>query len=395
VGYGLVNAYAALRAVLPSFILGPPEAVQFQTAQYTIDLLPPDATVTWTAAPTNIVPGIVGFDNVFSAMHFFSGWNEIRANITTNYVSFEIGPHHVWVEPAEIPITLTTGSFPIARGIPTTFSIPHHIASFAANNLWGMPLQLSSIGQLTTLDSTLNTITVQATHNPCIGGSAGIRVYDPYNQKEHIQWVPLQVSNNYDFSLSVISEYHDVIPGWGISIYVISNPDFPSNLSWEVHNGEILNGSNAWNWPAPVSSIWSMYDQFLNTVILVYSGGAWVNCTKLNTPCGPTSSSLMLWSPAPAPNAEFYFVHPNPVSSTLYFKANPAFQQSSRQAQQQDVFRVQLLSVNSGAVVFERTVANFDDNFDFDLSGVRDGMYVLVLKQGNDIIQQQTIRIQH
>ncbi|MCL2098265.1 MAG: T9SS type A sorting domain-containing protein, partial [Bacteroidales bacterium] len=62
---------------------------------------------------------------------------------------------------------------------------------------------------------------------------------------------------------------------------------------------------------------------------------------------------------------------------------------------QQNNCRVQMYSVMSGALVLDQQVVNFNSNFNVNVSNVPNGLYFLILLQGNEIIQQQTILVCH
>jgi hypothetical protein len=93
-------------------------------------------------------------------------------------------------------------------------------------------------------------------------------------------------------------------------------------------------------------------------------------------------------------NAKSYTIYPNPASSTLHFELNSSTQQNNTQSQQGNC-RVQMYSIMSGTLVLDQKVANFTDNFNINVNNVPDGMYLLILLQGNEVVQQQTILIQH
>lgn len=97
----------------------------------------------------------------------------------------------------------------------------------------------------------------------------------------------------------------------------------------------------------------------------------------------------------PPPDLTLYTIYPNPASSTLYFEIdNNAVQQNEIQDQQSNC-RVQLYSVMSGVMALDQQVANFSTNFDLNISNVPNGLYSLILLQGNEIVQQETILVQH
>ncbi|MCL2133828.1 MAG: hypothetical protein FWH39_05750, partial [Bacteroidales bacterium] len=100
-----------------------------------------------------------------------------------------------------------------------------------------------------------------------------------------------------------------------------------------------------------------------------------------------------------------YSFYPNPASSIIYCEINSEVvelcqqnvlqQQANNMQGQQNNCRVQMYSVMSGALVLDQQVVNFNSNFNVNVSNVPNGLYSLILLQGNEIIQQQNILIQH
>jgi hypothetical protein len=138
------------------------------------------------------------------------------------------------------------------------------------------------------------------------------------------------------------------------------------------------------------------------------------NWTKTFTRPGWYSLSLRvldgcLWSSAspksfyveqPSP-FNLYAASPNPASSTLHFSlsqpSTTAMQGSASQSQPvlSGACTVQLYSAQTGTLARSQTVPNFNSDFDLDVSNVPDGLYSLILTQGNTVVHTQTILISH
>ena len=77
---------------------------------------------------------------------------------------------------------------------------------------------------------------------------------------------------------------------------------------------------------------------------------------------------------------------PTPAHLPWYFELNPEVE-FTRQNMQNNC-HVQMYSIMSGVLVLDQQAANFNGNFDIDVSNVPDGLYSLILLQGSEIIQQ-------
>jgi hypothetical protein len=156
-------------------------------------------------------------------------------------------------------------------------------------------------------------------------------------------------------------------------------PDEPYDPGLEVPNDPryvILRGPYSW----PVTAhVWCSYSNSCGTI---------------------TSSTLTIGGRSgsendASDNTALYAVYPNPASSTLHFEVNAnATRQGGIQGQQGNC-RVQLISIMSATLGLEQKVANFSNNFDINVNDVPDGLYLLVLWQGNEVVQQQNILVQH
>jgi subtilisin family serine protease len=400
VGHGLVNVYAAVKAVLPT-ISGPAFTVnQFDVATYTVSGLPAGSTVTdWEAITDDAAIPRLGGGTTLSLLHFFPGWVRVSAYVRIgNGAPVWIGPYSVWVDEAEIPITLTSGTTPLPPNGTATYSIPSHIANFADTHLFS--LQLSTTGFLSAQSITGNSIGVKATHDICdkVGGS--IKLYDPNNNKETLQYVPLSYGTSYCFDLSVAMTYPDILTG--MNLHVIEGAGFTEGAWTCSYDGEILDNFNYWTGHPAIFNVWSQYNLYMYCLILGHTGNPlYISCTKSVptsiVPSGFLTRYLSIPGYKSATNSPFT-VYPNPASSTLHFDINTSAvnlsQQNSIQGQQRNC-RVQLIAVMSGILALDEKLANFNDDFNIDISTVPDGFYLLVLLQENEIIQQQTIFVQH
>jgi len=90
----------------------------------------------------------------------------------------------------------------------------------------------------------------------------------------------------------------------------------------------------------------------------------------------------------------FYTIYPNPVSSILHFVADPT-KAGNRTAIPNTQCEVQLITVQTGTLVFRQVVPNFNNSFDIDVSTVRDGLYVLRMIENGQIFHIQPIMVQH
>jgi hypothetical protein len=91
-----------------------------------------------------------------------------------------------------------------------------------------------------------------------------------------------------------------------------------------------------------------------------------------------------------------YSIYPNPANSVLFISSNQF--QSGGESQgamlSSDVCRVQLVSAQSGVLVFNQLVSSFN-GFSANIVAVPNGQYVVRLVQGSEVVQTKIITIQH
>lgn len=98
----------------------------------------------------------------------------------------------------------------------------------------------------------------------------------------------------------------------------------------------------------------------------------------------------------------YYSIYPNPATSVLHFEIDQAKKAMAIQngtpqqtSKTRNKCEVQLINVQTGALVFKQTVADFDSNFDMSISSVSNGLYVLRLVQNGTEIHTQNVLIKH
>jgi hypothetical protein len=70
-------------------------------------------------------------------------------------------------------------------------------------------------------------------------------------------------------------------------------------------------------------------------------------------------------------------------------------QQSSSLLSSANVYRLQLVAVQTGAIACNRLLGSADSQLEFNVSNIPDGLYSLNLTQGNAVLHTETILIQH
>jgi subtilisin family serine protease len=91
-----------------------------------------------------------------------------------------------------------------------------------------------------------------------------------------------------------------------------------------------------------------------------------------------------------------YSIYPNPASSVLFISSNQL--QSGGESQSLTLSSggcsVQLVSVQSGALELSQAVSSFG-SFNLNVAAVPNGQYVLRLMQGNEVVHTQMVMVQH
>jgi hypothetical protein len=93
--------------------------------------------------------------------------------------------------------------------------------------------------------------------------------------------------------------------------------------------------------------------------------------------------------------------YPNPASSVLDIEIEEELQtmlQSSSSAaisSSESVYRVRLVSVQTGAVEYNQVLSSSSGNLSVNVSTIPDGLYNLTLTQGSTLLHSETILIQH
>ncbi|MDR3350554.1 MAG: T9SS type A sorting domain-containing protein [Prevotellaceae bacterium] len=100
-------------------------------------------------------------------------------------------------------------------------------------------------------------------------------------------------------------------------------------------------------------------------------------------------------------NPPLLSAYPNPASSILYIELGDELQtmlqsqQSSSLLSSANVYRLQLVAVQTGAIACNRLLGSADSQLEFNVSNIPDGLYSLNLTQGNAVLHTETILIQH
>ncbi|MDR3350682.1 MAG: hypothetical protein LBN98_03395 [Prevotellaceae bacterium] len=90
--------------------------------------------------------------------------------------------------------------------------------------------------------------------------------------------------------------------------------------------------------------------------------------------------------------------YPNPAASVLYIDIGEELQstlQSSSLLSSANVYRLQLVAVQTGAIACNRLLSSADSQLEFNVSNIPDGLYSVILLQDNTTIHSETILIQH
>jgi hypothetical protein len=91
--------------------------------------------------------------------------------------------------------------------------------------------------------------------------------------------------------------------------------------------------------------------------------------------------------------------YPNPASSILEIEIEEELQtmlqSSSSLSSSAGVYRVRLVSVQTGAVEYNQVLSSSSGNLSVNVSTIPDGLYNLTLTQGNTLLHSGTVLIQH
>jgi hypothetical protein len=93
------------------------------------------------------------------------------------------------------------------------------------------------------------------------------------------------------------------------------------------------------------------------------------------------------------PYTYYSAAYPNPASSVLHIEMEDASQTTLQSAT--DVYRIQLVHAQTGAVALNQTVGSLSGNLELNVSTVPDGLYSLVLTRNSTVVHAQAVLIQH
>ena len=353
VGHGLVNAYQAVVSVAPR-LTGP--STICPSATYSVLNIPDGAGVTWSYSSNLRVQssgggGLIG--GITLDTTFIGG----------NTIIFEPNP------PANnntIVLQKNTLSIPL---ITPVYPLPP-ISTYSPTITEGWVQATIIIGNQTT--TLRQSVTV---------GSPQGRITGPIPMNSHYVIIP-QAPGNYKFVA------HDV-------------PAEVQNIRWLIghKSGQC----------SQQDSVTSLY--FGREITARLGNGITDIQMQWVGSCGnsvPTSLQLGIYcdgcgdNPG-GPGVILYSVSPNPTSSTLNFTLNDNIETQStkmggnrvQSERTQGECSVQLLSTTTGVIVYRQKVSNFETDFSINVSSIPNGLYLLQLIRGNEMIQVQNILVQH
>jgi hypothetical protein len=138
----------------------------------------------------------------------------------------------------------------------------------------------------------------------------------------------------------------------------------------------------AWQWMCMVCGIPYACDQDPNTCD---------GCPTCGSPC-------MNFAPVSANFTKTYIVHPNPVASTLHFRAteersilNPASQPATYNRVRGKV----MILGQTGRLALMRDIPNLNEDFEVDVSSLPEGMYIVSVIQDGKVVYAQNIIVKH
>ena len=268
-----------------------------------------------------------------------------------------------------------SGPNSICSGSSVTFTVSNAPSGFT----WNKSSNIS-------LSGTGTSITASATGASGHDGWISIR----YNGEELVRESNIAVSGPY-----VSGQFSDGVSGWQSLYtvnfvegdYITAKVDYPGAdyYSWSKLSGNVSWGDSD-----------NMLSLYLPTP---YNGGyasASFRVTIYRSGCPGAVSADYHFEKSQWRGASSYSIYPNPASSVLRFEMDKTKAQTnsnlSRTANAN--CEVQLITMQTGTLVFKQTVPNFTDSFDINLSTVSDGMYLLRMLQNGEVVHLQTIMVQ-
>ena len=420
VGYGLVNAYAAVFAAVA--INGPSE-ICATPATYTLF---DGTTSSWSVSPTTDFEIISSTTTsaVVKAKSYKETNGVLTAVVNGVTVTKAIKTCKIYAAGSPYPCTspetytLNSGSASSWSGTPTSLfqvlSSSSTAISIAAT---------STNGASGTLTAVVNGVNVTRTLQTCIpditiSGPSTIGATDEtYSLSSVVPTVwsvtPASaftiVASAYGGALVRAKSYDGVSGMLSATVYgltftkaiqtcqtYISGPsdicspqmyglfqNCPLQVNtWSITGPFILatSGNSAGVTPIATSS------ETTGTLTATFSSG--VQLSKQLYKCATTTTSMG--------SSSAYSIYPNPASSVLFISSNQLQSGGEQQASlsSSGVYKVQLVSVQSGMLALNQVVSSFN-GFSAGIGAVPNGQYVVRLMQGNEVVQTQIITIQH
>jgi hypothetical protein len=132
-------------------------------------------------------------------------------------------------------------------------------------------------------------------------------------------------------------------------------------------------------------------------------GGIYTLKMKWEGECGFSPyavRNILVWGPSNNDDGRGIVLsaYPNPASSVIYIKLEEESQATLQSRQSSlspaDVYRVQLVAVQTRAVALNQTISNYSGYLELNVSSIPEGLYSLVLIRNDTILHTETILIQ-
>jgi hypothetical protein len=361
-GYGLVDAYAAVMVAANFPILVGASTICSSSAIYTLS---PGSATSWSVAPTSAFS--VTASNATSAT--------VKA---LNYAGTQ-GTLTAIVNGVAVTKIVQTCTFNVSISGPSTAcystTVTFTVTGAPAGYTW------SNSSNLTLLSTSGNTASFRA---GTATGSAWVRIL--VNGVQAAQ---------HNFSIAetpagTIISYNGVYSSPGT--YLFSASGVPSNIA-------DLNIQ----WELIPSICYSTLYAGRNPVISFNVHGSHILKMRYSGTCGYSPYATKSISVTGGSNNCYSLLsaYPNPASSVLDIEIEEELQtmlQSSSSAaisSPESVYRVRLVSVQTGAVEYNQVLSSSSGNLSVNVSTIPDGLYNLTLTQGSTMLHSETILIQH
>jgi hypothetical protein len=355
-----------LYGYLPS-ISGPDNPYTFQQVTYTVGSLPAGATVTWSGSSnisilsgqgtSQVTVSICG-DNAATLTATLSGAvsQVLTKNLTVNNGNLEIVPMI-----GKMRATLNNSS-----GQCLDWYIPPPLVAISGTTILGSgSFNCSSLYSLiiknssNAMEEDWGYIQVRAKKGNC---------NTPWLYADFVTWRPVIDVNSSELNPSPGQSFYAVLE----EPYTVTDQYWDSKYWW--HRGNTPLGYTYV--PYISSSNWQCGNNSLSVVVVDGADEVWGyanvygNCT-----------------------AAYSFAYPNPASSVLHIEMEEASQTTLQSAT--DVYRIQLVHAQTGAVALNQTVGSFSGNLELNVSTVPDGLYNLVVTRNSTVVHAQAVLIQH